>query len=121
MVRYRIRDVILSEILGRDYYLPEDRNWAEDVPGGLRVHMEDAQASKLIFEVDGREAVVDIYDGYVDTYILVPPEPLPPIAFSAPPLLNMLLGATPIIVTGSIIAVNEAIKPGKPGKQLPQA
>ena len=55
MVRYRILDVILSEILGRDYYLPEDRNWAEDIEDGWHIHLEDAQASRLVAEVEDEE------------------------------------------------------------------
>jgi len=57
-VRYRVRDAILSEVLGEDYYLPEDRDWAEDVEGGWRVHMEDAQASKLVAVIRDEEGNV---------------------------------------------------------------
>ena len=78
MVRYRIRDRILSEILGKDYYLPEDRNYAVDIEGGWHVHMENAQASKLVAVVEDEKGnivferelpvrngrlIVDIYRG----------------------------------------------------------
>ena len=77
-MKYRIRDCILSEILGKDYYLPEDRNYAVDIEGGWHVHMENAQASKLIAVVEDEKGniiferelpvrngklIVDIYYG----------------------------------------------------------
>jgi len=55
MTRYRVRDVILSDVLGYDYYLPEDRNWAEDIEDGWHIHLEDAKASRLVAEVEDEE------------------------------------------------------------------
>ena len=77
-MKYRIRDCILSDILGKDYYLPVDRNYVVDIENGWHVHLEDAQAGKLIavvedekgnivfekeFHVRNGRLIIDIYYG----------------------------------------------------------
>jgi len=112
MARYKIRDCFLSDVLGRDYFLPEDRNYAEDTFGGIRVVFHDAQANRLFVEVDHREAVgfIDFVDGWGEAYISIPPPPLPIMVFT---LSNMALGLgslSPLITIGSVVGYNELRK-----------
>jgi len=110
MARYRIRDVILSEVLGRDYYLPEDRNSAEDVLGGVHVKFTDAQASRLHVEAEGRPVLgwVDLIDGRGEAYIALPPEPLPVAVLCPTSMAVGVAASTPLIAAGAAIAFTEA-------------
>jgi len=40
VVKYEIVDVILSQVLGREYVLDPDWNYAEDTPFGIKVRAE---------------------------------------------------------------------------------
>ena len=89
-MRHKIWDNFLN--MGMDEAYGEGRNFAEDVPGGVRVVMKDAQASKLypIEYIDGELRGCKLWLPVIGTraegIINIPPSPFPIVPVPLPPL-----------------------------------
>ena len=89
-MRYKIWDNFLNMDMDQAY--GEGRNFAEDVPGGVRVVMKDAQASKLYPTeyVNGQlrrcRLSLPVIGTRAEGIINIPPSPFPIVPVPLPPL-----------------------------------
>ena len=89
-MRYTIWDNFLN--MGMDGIYGEGRNFAEDVPGGVRVVMKDAQASKLYpleyidGELRGCRLSLPVIGTRAEGIVNIPPSPFPIVPVPLPPL-----------------------------------
>lgn len=89
-MRYKIWDCFLNKSMDEIY--GEGRNFAEDVPGGIRVVIKDAQASRLYpteyidGELRGCKLWLPVTGTRVEGIVNIPPKPLPLVPVPLPPL-----------------------------------